>query len=196
MNITRFGGAGGLSGVLMLLPMLGLVAQASAASVYKCRDAAGHIAYQDAACAGGAVETRIEIAAPPPSGPGPDYGVTTAARSARADRSRTSSMHAGAHAALSYECRAANGDIFYRHGGCPRSIRDEHAVDAHSGRRSAGAAARRADRSVAVSAVALPRSEVCRRLAAAGSVGRGGHEHDEQVSTYERNAGRDPCRHL
>jgi hypothetical protein len=47
---------------------------------------------------------------------------------------------------------------------------------------------------VSVTAIALPRDEACRRMAAAGSIGRAGREHDERVSTYDRNAGRDPCR--
>jgi hypothetical protein len=42
---------------------------------------------------------------------------------------------------------------------------------------------------------ALPRGEVCRRIAAAGSIGRAGHARDESVSTYDRNLGRDPCRY-
>jgi len=28
----------------------------------------------------------------------------------------------------------------------------------------------------------------------AGAISRAGHEHDEDVSTYDRNLGRDPCR--
>ena len=41
----------------------------------------------------------------------------------------------------------------------------------------------------------LPRGEACRRMAAAGSIGRAGHARDESVSTYDRNLGRDPCRY-
>jgi hypothetical protein len=90
---------------------------------------------------------------------------------------------------VSYECRASNGDVFYRHSGCPKSIKATGPVQARSNGKKQGADA------VAVSAVSMPRSEACRRQAASG-LGRAGHEHDDQISTYDRNAGRDPCRHL
>ncbi|MGH8172496.1 MAG: hypothetical protein ACREPX_05075 [Rhodanobacteraceae bacterium] len=91
---------------------------------------------------------------------------------------------------VSYECRAANGELFYRHGACPKQI------SAKSSATGASARTRGASdtQSYSVSAQALPRGEVCRQIARAGSIGRGGHERDENVSTYERNLGRDPCR--
>jgi hypothetical protein len=88
---------------------------------------------------------------------------------------------------VSYECRADNGEVFYRHGACPRTIATAGAASRHGAR--AGEA-----RTAAVTAVPLPRGEACRRIAAAGSIGRAGRARDERVSTYERNAGRDPCR--
>lgn len=166
----------------VLLSLLFVAAGADAQVVFGCRDAAGHVAYQDQACAAGLRETRIELAKPPPPAPPPDYGVARAARAA--GRMRPRRRVAGAQresAPVSYECRADDGEVFYRHAGCPHSLR----IPAGSGK---GA------RSATVSAVPLARSEACRRLAAAGSIGRSGHQHDERVSTYERNAGRDPCR--
>ena len=91
---------------------------------------------------------------------------------------------------VSYECRAANGEVFYRHGSCPHQITADGAGTA-SRKRSGGGSS-----SVSVTAEALPRGEVCRRMAAAGSIGRAGHERDENVSTYDRNLGRDPCRYF
>lgn len=168
-------------GLLALL--LGGAAQAQ--TVYKCRDAQGHIAYQDRACAIGTAQASVELAPAPPPAPSPEYSSGAAARtaprraSARAARGRSAQP-------MSYECRAGNGEVFYRHGGCPKSISVEGAPRSHGARRGAAAA------SVTVSARPLERSEACRRLA--GSVGRAGRDRDETVSTYERNAGRDPCR--
>jgi hypothetical protein len=161
---------------------------AHAASVYECRGADGAIAFQDHACAAGFAESKVEIAPPPPAAPSPDYGRD--AREAR--RSAHASSHASAPArarreAVSYECRAANGELFYRHGACPGRITAE-ATGGKRGRSGASSA-------FAVTSVALPRGEVCRRIAAAGSIGRAGHARDESVSTYERNLGRDPCRY-
>lgn len=172
--------------------LLGLVFahSAHAQGVYKCRDAAGHIAYQDRACAGAQQETRVEIAPAPLAAPAPDYGVANERRLPGAHAARSQARHGGTHRteALSYECRAEDGEVFYRHSGCPRSIATK-SVDGRGHGRSAHGKG-----SAAVSAVALTRAEACRRLAAAGSIGRAGREHDDRISTYERNAGRDPCR--
>jgi hypothetical protein len=161
---------------------------AHAASVYKCRSADGAIAFQDRACPAGAAGSEVEIAPPPPVAPSPDHGRGT--REARRSTHATTSPHATTRErreAVSYECRAANGELFYRHGACPGRI----AADSAPGKRGRGAASS----SFAVTSQALPRGEVCRRLAAAGSIGRAGHARDESVSTYDRNLGRDPCRY-
>jgi hypothetical protein len=45
-----------------------------------------------------------------------------------------------------------------------------------------------------VSSQRIAREEACREIQRAGAAGRAGHEHDEVVSSYEHNLGRDPCR--
>lgn len=159
-----------------------------AESVYKCRNADGAIAFQDHACTAGAAESQVEIVPSPPPAPSPDYGRDTrdARRSAHAAAaSRTSTRER--HEVVSYECRAADGELFYRHGACPGRI----TADGGSGKRGRGSASA----TFAVTSEALPRGEACRRMAAAGSIGRAGHARDESVSTYDRNLGRDPCRY-
>ena len=160
---------------------------AQAATVYKCRDADGKVAYQDRACASSQTASQIELLPAPPVAPSPDYG--------RAERERPSRKAVAARASgkarnevVSYECRAANGEVFYRHGGCPKTVSAK--ANASGGKRSRGAASQ----THAVSAEALARADVCRRMAAAGAIGRSGHERDDTVSSYERNLGRDPCR--
>lgn len=178
---------------LAALLLLVMARSVAAAPIYECRDGAGHVAYQDHACAPGERQAAIAVAtpaAPVTSADGPPRDVArTHAKAAAAPRRLSRRRAARERAAMSYECRADDGAVFYRHGACPRSIRS--AVAASNGRASRATAAR----SAAVSAVPLPRAEACRRIAAAGSIGRAGREHDARVSTYERNAGRDPCRY-
>lgn len=167
-------------GWLLLL----VAAPVRAESIYRCHHADGSLAYQDRPCADAQRQTRVELVPAPPPAASPGYG-TGKTRSATAPRNRRAATRGTDRAeAPSYECRAANGEVFYRHSTCPASIAE---TDPGRQRRGAGA-------SVAVSGVALTRKEACRRLAAAGSIGRRGRERDERVSTYERNAGRDPCR--
>lgn len=174
---------------LVALLLFGLARSVAAATIYECRDGAGHVAYQDHACAANERQAAIGIAtpaAPPATVPAPSRSQPKAVTPSRRSSRRAAARE---RAAVSYECRADDGAVFYRHGACPRSIRSAAATS--NGRASRTAAAR----SAAVSAVPLPRGEVCRRIAAAGSIGRAGREHDDRVSTYERNAGRDPCRY-
>ncbi len=186
-------GLAGLCAALALLMLLANAHRANAESVYKCRDARGQVAYQDHACANAEQETQIEIAKAPPPARSPEYAVASRARPvSRADVMHVSSRHGRGRGnereVMSYECRASNGDVFYRHSGCPKSIKAQNIA------RAGGRGKQKSSDSVSVSAVTLSRSEACRRLAAGGSIGRAGHEHDEQISTYDRNAGRDPCR--
>jgi hypothetical protein len=167
---------------------LAAATSASAASVYKCRDAQGHIAYQDRACAATQQQAEIELmpAPPPPlASAQPERRRASAGDAEHPHKTRTPRRgRAREREVMSWECRGADGALFYRHASCPKSI---------AGSRSSAGASKGA-RPVAVSATPLPRAEVCRRLARAGSIGRSGHEHDETVSTYDKNAGRDPCR--
>jgi hypothetical protein len=163
---------------------------AHAESVYRCRSADGTVAFQDHACTAGAAESHVEIAPPPPVAPSPDYGRDT--RDARRPGHAAASVRTAVRErreAVSYECRAANGELFYRHGSCPGRITADSAGSGKRGRGSASA-------TFSVTSEALPRGEACRRMAAAGSIGRTGHERDDRVSTYDRNLGRDPCRYF
>lgn len=154
-------------------------AGACAQTVYRCRGADGTVAYQDRACAATQAQTEIALDPPPPPSDSPDYGRREA--SARAARTAARGAHARVAAPMrSWECRAADGGVFYRHSKCPKSI----------AARTGGNG-----REIRVTAVPIARADACRRLARAGAAGRAGHEHDEAVSTYDRNAGRDPCRY-
>jgi hypothetical protein len=186
-------------GAVFLGAVFGSAQRATAESVYRCHVAGGALAFQDRPCASGQVESKVEIAPAPPVAPSPQYGVAAQAthpareRGGAATRAASVRGRSGtSHEALSYECRAANGDVFYRHGACPKQVTAKgEASGKHGGKHSGNAA-----QTYSVSATALPRGEACRRMSSAGSIGRAGHEHDETVSSYDRNLGRDPCRYL
>lgn len=165
--------------LLVVLPPL--VAPAKAGPVYECRDGGVVVAWQDRPCAASQHQAAVAIAPSPPPAPSPSYG-TAAAGAGKSAPDRRSSGRGGPvpAEARSWECRAANGEVFYRHGSCPKSLERDGAG------RGAGPAR------VAVAATPLPRAEACRRMAA--ERGRSGRGRDERAPTYERNLGRDPCR--
>lgn len=171
-----------LAGLLLLWFVCGV----RAASVYKCTSVDGAVAYQDRACTEQQRGAEIEIAPAPRREPSPHYFVPdTQARQGThtAERSRRTV----AQGETSFECRVSNGDVFYRHASCPHAIRAANTP--HGSKTGAGSAG-----SLTVSSREVPRSEACTLIHRAGAIGRRGREHDEDVSTYERNLGRDPCR--
>lgn len=174
---------------LLILLLLGLAGGARAAPVYKCNGASGEIAYQGIPCAEPAGGSVVEIAPAPPYAKSPEYAVERVpeapARAARTPR------RGAAVEATSFECRAADGQVFYRHSTCPHSVAGTTG-GASSARGSRGN--RSAGGSVAVSSRHIPRDEACQAIHTAGSIGRAGHQYDDTVSTYERNLGHDPCR--
>ncbi|MET0231877.1 MAG: DUF4124 domain-containing protein [Rhodanobacteraceae bacterium] len=158
---------------------------AHAESVFRCRGADGAVAFQDRACGNANAQSIVEIAPAPPLQPSPDYGV------ASAREPRVAHTRSGVRASrepVSFACHAANGETFYRHGSCPKQI----ALADAGGHGKPGKGAK----TVGVTAEAMPRADVCRELSRGGSIGRAGHARDETISSYERNLGRDPCRHL
>lgn len=178
-----------IGALMMCAASLGFAHLAHAGSVYKCRSADDLIAFQDHPCSGTQAESRVELQPAPPVSASPDYGLASreegAARTHGLPKVRGQSRDL--REPMSYECRAADGEVFYRHGACPKQIGNGGANA--KGRSRSGDTAQ----TFAVSGQALPRSEACRRMAGAG---RSGHERDDHVSTYDRNLGRDPCRYF
>ena len=166
------------------LLLLGLAFGVRAGSVYKCVDATGAIAFQDRICATAQVQNEVEISPAPAYAPSPKYAVET--HSSRADFRPARFETHGSHRDTAYECRASDGRVFYRLGACPRSLAAEGGGSSH-GKGRAGSS------SVSVSGHPVPREDACMQMRRAGSIGRGGHEFDEHVSTYDKNLGRDPC---
>lgn len=172
--------------VLMLL-LLGLVAGVRAESVYKCTDAQGAVAFQAQPCPPQQNATAVTILPAPAHAQSPDYGIANNKPAQRAPSERQRRSVAARSEPVSYECRVADGAVFYRHGGCPRSIA---ATGGGRGKRGRG---RAGGTSLSVSAHPIPRAQACAQIHRPGAIGRAGHEHDEQVSTYDHNLGDDPC---
>ena len=180
---------------LLILLLLGLAGGARAAPVYKCTNAQGDVAYQAQPCADDQRTSLIEISPAPPLAPSPKYAVDDepAAHTSRSASRARSGERRGAAEPMSYECRAADGQVFYRHGSCPHSIPAGSAHASGAAMRGKGAS-RGSGATVSVSTQRIAREDACYEIRRAGAAGRAGHEHDEVASTYEHNLGRDPCR--
>ncbi|MGH8125934.1 MAG: hypothetical protein ACREPK_08810 [Rhodanobacteraceae bacterium] len=97
---------------------------------------------------------------------------------------------------MSWECRAADGEVFYRHKHCPSSVPGDGVVRSHyTEKMSSGHSRRRRNGwgRVRVHGVRITRAEACRRIHSAGAAARDGHLRDATVSTYDHLMGRDPC---
>lgn len=176
---------------LAILLIAGYAARAHAAQIFRCTDVRGAVTFQDRACAASADQAAIALAPVPRYAASPEYAVRrdTPPRTAARPRRTGAASHREAPAgAGSFECRAADGQVFYRHSACPRSVA---ALD-QPGRVRRGRAA--ATKSVAVTATRIPREAAGYELRRAGAASRRGRDHDEDVSTYDKNLGRDPCR--
>jgi len=172
-----------LACLLLLLLACGVRAETT---FYRCVDGRGEAAFQDQPCRP-SQQTRVVDVAPAPSySPSPQYAVAPASPHAGHGESPPGRRREPAQpAAHSFECRSADGQVFYRHAACPHSIA---AKDDHFGRGGA------APKKVEVHAVRVSRDEACAQMRRAGAVGRSGHANDEVVSSYDKNLGRDPCR--
>lgn len=181
---------------LATLCLLGSVPCVQAA-VYRCVDAHGHVAYQDVPCAADAHGGEVALTpqptiggaaeAPPQSRAAPHRPAPSSPRVARMPRAKP---------AVSWECRTADGELFYRHTRCPASVPGDGVVrnafierTTRKPRRNRRGAWER----VPVQGRKLPRAVACERIHAPAAAVRDGHLRDERVSTYDHLMGRDPC---
>lgn len=173
---------------------------AQAASVYRCAGSHGEVEYRDTPCPAGARTHEVEVTPQPLIGH-PDEAPPAAAQPTRKARGASAprTPRVGSKPPkppTAFECRAANGEVFYRHARCPASVPGDGVLRVDYAERAAAENPRRRgtawDR-VPVRGIAVPRAEACRRIRAAGAAGRDGHRRDERVSAYDRAMGRDPC---
>lgn len=184
--------------------LLGCVASAHAASIYKCVDARGHPAFQDIPCAAHAQQRKLDVVPLPTIGNPAEVAAAERRSEAAHDRhsmrstrtKRASSRRPRVKPATSWECRAADGEVFYRHTRCPASIPGDGVVRSDYAEKQSRQNRRgrhNAWSRVRVHAVEVPRAEACRRIHSAGAAVRDGHLRDDDVSTYDHLMGRDPC---
>jgi len=155
---------------LLLLALLA-TSPLHAQSVLRCVDEHGAVAFQDHPCMAGQIQREVVIEPAPAYQPSPEYDTPRPQPLRLVTRSTRRSAKTEPR---SFECRAANGEVFFRHDRCPSSIRGARGTP-----------------SISVRASEVSRGEACRRIE---HPARSGHERDDRVSTYERNLGRDPCR--
>jgi hypothetical protein len=178
----------------------GIAPWAHAAPVYRCVGAHGHLAYQDTPCTTPARQRKIDLQPQPLIGaPGEHAARVTAAAHHRGatTRPRKKPGHA-AHTkpVTSWECRAADGEVFYRHTRCPGSVPGDGTVRRDYAEKLSSSRTRNRQGAwgrVPVHGKKITRNEACRRIHSPGAAGRDGHARDETVSTYDHLMGRDPC---
>ena len=186
--------------------VLVIVANAHAASVYRCTDTHGHLAYQDTPCAAQARQRKLELQPLPTIGDPAEVAsrrrmsassIPASSRKTRgASRKHSSARAAHDKPETSWECRAADGEVFYRHSRCPGSVPGDGTVrnDYVGKKKSSRTRSRQgAWGRVPVHGKKITRAEACRRIHSAAAAGRDGHARDESVSTYDHLMGRDPC---
>lgn len=197
-----------LTGVIILVfvacMLLTTAACAHAAPIYRCLDAHGNVAFQDTPCAAHARESKLDVHPLPTIGDPAEVAASRARLHAARDRRTTRHAghpHAVRHRArakikMSWECRATDGEVFYRHARCPSSIPGDGIVRTHYTENMSGTRARSRHNAwsrVRVHGVKISRAQACRRIHSAGAAVRDGHQRDATVSTYDHLMGRDPC---
>jgi hypothetical protein len=203
-NIPRlryaFAKAAALLTIAWGMAMIGVTPRAQASSVYRCVDARGHLAYRDTPCAAHGRGHKIDVQPQPLIGAPGEHAARVAAASHHREATARPRKKArrGAHAkpAMSWECHAADGEVFYRHARCPGSVPGDGTVrSGYAGKMQSSRTRSRqgAWGRVSVHGRKISRAEACRRIHSAGAAGRDGHARDETVSTYDHLMGRDPC---
>lgn len=179
------------------LALFALACGVRAESVYKCTDADGGVAYQGQPCSDQQREHVLALAPAPAYAPSPEYR-TNDAREPHASMGRqlSSRQPSTRGAGMSYECTVSNGEVFYQHSPCPRSVSADKAEQKSNGKAHGHSPnhASNSNAKLTVTSRVVTREEACSQIHRAGAIGRNGRARDEDVSTYERNLGHDPCR--
>ena len=172
-----------LSMLFLSLLLLDKLARAVAASIYRRVDAQEHLGFEDTPCAGHARQHKIDLRRLPMIGNPADVASIRARLHAKRDRRairHASHRHAARRSIrkksrMSWECRAADHEVFYRHARCTSSIPRDGVVrsDYANSMSSRYANCRHSARSrVKVHGVWIPRTAACRRIHVAGAAGR------------------------
>jgi Domain of unknown function (DUF4124) len=186
--------------VLLLhgMPLWFAVTAAHAGTIYRCAGTHGAVAFRDTPCAAGKRQAKLDLTPQPlidPHAPAPRRNRRL--HGLRADRApHRRAAHARRHKpVMSWECRASDGEVFYRHTRCPSTVRGDGIVrsEPDDGWKRRDHRRTSAWGWLSVHGRRVPRSVACSRIHAADAVTRDGHERDQRVSVYDHAVGRDPC---
>lgn len=188
-----------------------LLAQSAwAGSIFKCVAADGGVSFQQTPCTQGGHQSEVmirnDLSTPTP--PSPDnprnaqiieksngdaisnYQASAPTQTVQPVPSPVSNGFSTSPRDTSYECRLPNGEVFYRHDRCPATASTGTSTTHDSIRGTWSTSSN----DVPVASRPVSREEACRKMNSAGAIGREGRSRDQQVSTYDKNLGRDPCR--
>jgi hypothetical protein len=160
-----------------------LIAAAQSTVVHRCVGADGTPRYQDAPCPAGDTADRLELQQPETSAPvaGATPPASTPPRPApppaRPSRQPPPQL-------MSWRCEVENGEVYFRHDGCPDSLTEPVAYSGRFGGGFGGFVYLR------VRGSAVSRAEACREIRHGV---RFGAERDQRASPYEKLSGRDLC---
>jgi hypothetical protein len=185
--------------IICAVTLLMMAAGAHAATVYRCTDHAGHVAYQDNPCAALTRQHAIDLSPQPLIGDMPARAHDATAQphhraSTRSRPHRARIRHT--KPATAWECRAANGEVFYRFTRCPGSVPGDGVVRndyAQPDSNQRVLSRHNAWSRVRVHGVKVTRTEACHRIHSVVESSRDGYLRDAKVSTYDHLMGRDPC---
>lgn len=157
-----------------------LLLAADATEVYRCVGVDGVPRYQDQPCASGESAQQLRLETPPPTSATSPVATPSAAPSPPPENR---AIAPPAPTPLSWRCEVDNGEVYYRHDGCPSVLSEPLWLSMP-------------DRSgystyMQVRAVPVQRSFACRQIDRGG---RYGAERDQRASPYEKLSGRDLCR--
>jgi len=151
--------------------------------VFRCTSAAGAVSFQDIPCSRDETSVEIEIAPIPDYVPPLQSDEDAETEAAREVAERPFLPPLPPEEPRSWRCIADNGEVFYRHDGCPSTI-SIVMLDPYAQAYASSAL-------VYVESIPIRRSEAC---AAISSSGRFGADRDQRAAPYEKLTGRDLCR--
>jgi hypothetical protein len=174
-----------LAFLLLLLPATAY----GAGAIYKCVGANGSVEYSQIQCSAAAEKIELGTSAPAAVRPEPNElaAPQDAAPAALAPSPLTPVAPPQAPDWPAYRCHTPDGMVFYRHAHCPKSIAVTHYGYVGGYQTSSRGYA-------PVEEQGVPLDQACAAIYATDAKTRFGSGYDDRYSTYDRNAGRDPCR--
>lgn len=162
--------------------LLALTMPLAQPQVFRCTSAMGEVSYQDVPCARDEASVEMELAPVPDYVPQPRVDAPDIEADPPTEKP-PSFPPLPPDEPRSWRCIADNGEVFYRHDGCPAAL-SIVTLDPHAQAYANTAV-------VFVESIPIRRREACAFIDAGG---RFGAERDQRASPYEKLTGRDLCR--